>query len=124
MRSTSSRAGAIRARAASDTDTGAPSRATATTSATGSGDPSRTTITGSVPGRRASRSTVQPVMGQLSRIVTLSAVAGLAVTACGGSGNALQGKSPQQMVTLASASIDQSSYHMAVHATLKVDASS
>lgn len=62
-------------------------------------------------------------MRQLSRIAAASAVAGLAVTACGGSTNALQGKSPQQIVTLASASINQSSYHMVLHATLSVDTS-
>jgi hypothetical protein len=62
-------------------------------------------------------------MRQLSRIAAASAAAGLALTACGGSSNVLQGKSPQQIVTLASTSIDQNSYHMALHATLSVDAS-
>jgi len=63
-------------------------------------------------------------MRQLSRIAAASAAAGLAVTACGGSTNVLQGKSTQQIVTLASTSITQSSYHMTVHGTLSVDASS
>jgi len=60
-------------------------------------------------------------MRQLRRIAAASAAAGLAVTACGGATNALQGKSPQQIVTLASTSINRDSYHMVLHATLSVD---
>lgn len=62
-------------------------------------------------------------MRQLSRIAAASAAAGLALTACGGSTNVLQGKSPKQIVTLASTSIEQNSYHMVLHATLSIDAS-
>ncbi len=61
-------------------------------------------------------------MQSLSRIAVTAAAAGLAVTACGGSGNALQGKSPQQIVTLASTSVTGGSYHMSFHGTLSVDA--
>lgn len=62
-------------------------------------------------------------MRHLSRIAAAVAAAGLAVTACGGSTNVLQGKSPQQVVSLASTSITSSSYHTTIHGTLSIDTS-
>lgn len=62
-------------------------------------------------------------MHNLSRIAVTAAAAGLAVTACGGSSDALQGKTPQQIVTLASTSVTSNAYHMAFHGTLAIDTS-
>lgn len=62
-------------------------------------------------------------MRNLSRIAAVAAAGGLVLTACGGSTNVLQGKSPQQIVTLASTSIQSNSYHMTMRGVLSVDAS-
>jgi hypothetical protein len=62
-------------------------------------------------------------MRHLTRIAVLGTVVSLAVSACGGSSNALQGKSPQQMVQLASTSISSGAFHVVLNATMKVDTS-
>jgi hypothetical protein len=62
-------------------------------------------------------------MRHLTRLATASLAAALAVTACGGSTNVLKGKSPDQIIKLASTSITTSSYHMTLHGALTFDAS-
>src|SRR5258708_135144 len=62
-------------------------------------------------------------MRHLTRLAAAALAAGLAVTACGGSTNVLQGKSPDQIIKLDSTSITSSSYHMALHGALTFDAS-
>ena len=62
-------------------------------------------------------------MRQLARLVTVASAAALTVTACGGSTNVLQGKSPQDIIKLASASVGSGSYHMTMHGKVNIDAS-
>jgi hypothetical protein len=61
-------------------------------------------------------------MRHLTRLAVTGAVAGLAVSACGGSSNVLQGKTPTQIIQLAGTSISSSSYHMTLHGTVDFDA--
>ena len=62
-------------------------------------------------------------MLHLTRIAVLGTVASLAVTGCGGSSNVLQGKSPKQMVQLASASITSGAFHVVLHTSVRADTS-
>lgn len=62
-------------------------------------------------------------MRHLTRLVSAAAAAGIALTACGGGTNVLKGKSPQDIVKLASTSVSSGSYHMALHGTVSIDTS-
>jgi hypothetical protein len=62
-------------------------------------------------------------MRHLAKLATVGLSAGLLATACGGSTNVLQGKSPTQIIQLASSQIGGQSYEMAVDGKLGFDAS-
>jgi hypothetical protein len=62
-------------------------------------------------------------MRHYARLAAALSAAGLAVTACGGSTNVLQGKSPQDIIKLASASVSSGSYRMALHGKVSIDTS-
>jgi hypothetical protein len=63
-------------------------------------------------------------MRNLARLALTGAAVSIAATACGGSSNVLQGKSPTQIVQLAGTSITSSSYHLALQGTIGFDAGS
>ncbi|HZS15357.1 MAG TPA: hypothetical protein VFC09_12235 [Candidatus Dormibacteraeota bacterium] len=62
-------------------------------------------------------------MRHLPRLAATGLVAGLAVSACGGTADVLQGKSPQQIITLASTSVSSGAYHMSLDGRMSVDTS-
>ncbi|HXA27316.1 MAG TPA: hypothetical protein VN193_01095 [Candidatus Angelobacter sp.] len=62
-------------------------------------------------------------MRHLARLASAGLAAGLAVTACGGATSPLQGKTPKQIITLASTSITSTSYHLTMHGGVSYDAS-
>jgi hypothetical protein len=62
-------------------------------------------------------------MRHLTRLVAAVSVTALGLTACGGASNVLQGKTPQDIIKLASTSVSSGSYHLALHGKVSVDAS-
>ena len=62
-------------------------------------------------------------MRHAAKLTALAAAAGLLATACGGNANVLQGRTPTQVVQLASSNLTSSSYRMHLHGTLALDTS-
>jgi hypothetical protein len=62
-------------------------------------------------------------MRHLARFAAAGLATGLVATACGGTGNILQGRTPAQIIQLASSKVSGLSYQMALHGTVSVDTS-
>jgi len=61
-------------------------------------------------------------MRHLARFAAAGLATGLVATACGGATNILQGRTPAQIIQLASSRVSGLSYQMVLHGTVSVDA--